>query len=96
MRDGGGCVTFDLAAGFPAARRFVESLELASLAPPLGGPDTLVNHPASMTHASLSPEERAAVGICDGQIRLSAGLEHEDDILADVAAALDCLSKEIV
>ena len=89
MTAGGGCVTFDLVGGYPAARRFVESLTLARLAPSLGGPDTLVNHPASMTHASRSLEERAAVGIGDGQIRFSAGLAHEDDVTADVVNALE-------
>ena len=88
MRGGGGCVTFDLADGFPGARRFVEAVELASLAPSLGGPDTLVNHPASMTHATLSPEQRAEVGIGEGQIRLSVGLEHPTDICADITRAL--------
>ena len=71
-----------------AASTFVGHLRLAALAPSLGGPDTLVNHPASMTHAALTPEQRAAVGIGDGMIRLSVGLEDTEDLLADIGQAL--------
>ncbi|MEM8902950.1 MAG: PLP-dependent aspartate aminotransferase family protein [Actinomycetota bacterium] len=85
---GGGCLSFDLRGGLTAGRAFVEALELAHLAPSLGGPDTLVTHPATMTHASMTPEDRAAAGIGDGLVRLSAGLEHPDDLVADVERAL--------
>ncbi len=88
MVAGGGCVTFELAGGHPAATAFVAALELGELAPSLGGPETLVNHPASMTHASLTPEQRAAVGIGEGMIRISVGLEHPTDLVADVCRAL--------
>ena len=88
MSAGGGCVTFELVGGYCAASAFVQSLRLAELAPSLGGPETLVNHPASMTHASLAPEERAEVGITEGMIRLSVGLEHPADLLADIEQAL--------
>ena len=88
MSAGGGCVTFDIAGGYPAAAAFVEALEIAALAPSLGGPDTLVNHPASMTHAALSPEQRATAGIGDGQIRISAGLEDTEDLCRDLCLAL--------
>ncbi len=88
MRSGGGCVTFELAGGYSAASVFVSALELAVLAPSFGGPETLVNHPASMTHASLTPEQRGAVGIGDGTIRLSLGLEEPRDIAADICQAL--------
>jgi len=89
MSGGGGSVTFDLVGGHEAAQTFVEALDLATLAPSLGGPDTLVNHPASMTHAAMTPEQRAEVGIGDGQIRLSVGLEPTEEIVADVQGALD-------
>ncbi|MEO1063000.1 MAG: PLP-dependent aspartate aminotransferase family protein [Actinomycetota bacterium] len=89
---GGGCLSFDLRGGLDAGRVFVEALELAHLAPSLGGPDTLVTHPATMTHASMTPEDRAAGGIGDGLVRLSAGLEHPDDLVADVEQALAVVS----
>ena len=88
MASGGGCVTFEFAGGYEAACTFVEALHLAHLAPSLGGPETLVNHPASMTHAQLAPTERAAIGIGEGMIRMSMGLEHPDDVTADICSAL--------
>ncbi|MCI0344032.1 MAG: PLP-dependent transferase, partial [Chloroflexi bacterium] len=62
---------------------------LAQPAPSLGGPETLVTHPPTMTAATLTPAERAAMGITDGMIRVSVGLEHPDDIVADVLRALE-------
>ena len=88
MASGGGCVTFELVGGYEAACTFVDALHLAHLAPSLGGPETLVNHPASMTHAQLAPTERAAIGIGEGMIRMSMGLEHPDDVTADICSAL--------
>lgn len=88
LRHMGGMVTFDLAGGLAAGRAFVEALTIAQLATSLGGPETLATHPASTTHAALSPEELADAGIGPGTVRLSVGLEHEDDLLADVAQAL--------
>ncbi len=88
MASGGGCVTFELVGGYEAACTFVNALHLAYLAPSLGGPETLVNHPASMTHAQLAPTERAAIGIGEGMIRMSMGLEHPDDVTADICSAL--------
>lgn len=89
MSSGGGLVTFDVAGGLEAGRRFVESVQIAQLATSLGGPETLVTHPASTTHVSLLPDELAANGIGPGTIRVSLGLEHVDDIVADIAQALD-------
>ena len=66
----------------------MSALELALLAPSLGGPETLVNHPASMTHASLTPDQREAVGIGEGMIRLSLGLEDTRDVAGDICGAL--------
>lgn len=89
MRETGGLVCFDLPGGIEAGRRFVEALELAQLATSLGGPETLVTHPASTTHVNLLPEELEAAGIGPGTIRLSVGLEHPDDIRADLQRGLD-------
>ena len=88
MRSGGSIVVVDLAGGYEAGRAFVERIELAIPAVSLGGPETLVTHPASMSAASLSPDERVAMGIPEGMLRISVGLEHVDDVLADVLAAL--------
>jgi cystathionine beta-lyase/cystathionine gamma-synthase len=85
----GGLLSFDLAGGLEAGKVFVESTAICQLASSLGGPETLVTHPASTTHVSLTPEELAASGIGPGTIRMSVGLEHPDDLAADVLAALD-------
>jgi methionine-gamma-lyase len=87
----GGMVAFELAGGMAAGIRFMNALSLARRAVSLGDAETLVQHPASMTHSTYTAEERAAHDIPDGLIRLSAGLETRDDILADVSAALDSL-----
>jgi cystathionine beta-lyase/cystathionine gamma-synthase len=88
MRLAGGLLTFDLVGGLEAGSRFVESTRICQLATSLGGPETLVTHPASTTHVSLLPEELAAAGIGPGTIRMSLGLEDPDDVIADVLAAL--------
>ncbi len=84
----GGLVTFDVAGGLDAGRELVESTRICRLATSLGGPETLVTHPASTTHVSLLPEELEASGIGPGTIRMSVGLEDPDDLLADLDAAL--------
>lgn len=84
----GGMVVFELAGGFEAARAFAARLKLARLAVSLGGTETLVVHAASMIHAHLSPEERAAAGISDNLIRISVGLEDAEDITSDLEQAL--------
>ncbi|MCU0271203.1 MAG: aminotransferase class I/II-fold pyridoxal phosphate-dependent enzyme [Acidimicrobiales bacterium] len=84
----GGLLTIELAGGFDAGQRFVESTRVAQLASSLGGPETLVTHPASTTHVSLSPEELEASGITRGTVRISVGLEHVDDLVADLDGAL--------
>jgi cystathionine beta-lyase/cystathionine gamma-synthase len=88
MALGGTVLTFELAGGLDAGRRFAESVRIAQLAPSLGGPETLVTHPPTMTAATLSPREREAMGITDGMIRVSVGLEHVEDLLADFTQAL--------
>ncbi|HEY4375682.1 MAG TPA: aminotransferase class I/II-fold pyridoxal phosphate-dependent enzyme [Acidimicrobiales bacterium] len=85
----GGLLSFDLAGGLDAGARFVEAVRLAIHAPSLGGPETLVTHPASTTHVNLTPDELAANGITPGTVRVSVGLEHPDDVIADFAQALD-------
>lgn len=89
MRTPGGLITFDLAGGREAGRAFVESVRICQLATSLGGPETLVTHPASTTHVGLLPEELEASGIGPGTVRLSVGLEHPDDLLGDIDQALD-------
>ena len=81
-------LAFDLAGGLEAGRRFVEATRIAQLATSLGGPETLVTHPASTTHVGLLPEELEESGILPGTVRVSAGLEHPDDLIADFAQAL--------
>jgi cystathionine gamma-lyase len=84
----GGIVTFFIKGGLESARRFLERCEVFALAESLGGVESLVDHPAIMTHASVSAEERAALGISDQLIRLSVGIEALDDLIADLDAAL--------
>ena len=90
MKNGhSGIVTFFLkGGGLPEARRFLERLELFTLAESLGGVESLVDHPAIMTHASVPPEARAKLGITDSLVRLSVGIEDAGDLIADLEAAL--------
>jgi cystathionine gamma-lyase len=89
MKNGySGVVTFFLKGGLPEARRFLERLELFTLAESLGGVESLVDHPAIMTHASVPPEARARLGITDSLVRLSVGIEDTDDLIADLEQAL--------
>jgi cystathionine beta-lyase/cystathionine gamma-synthase len=89
----GGLLTVDLHGGLEAGSRFVEATRVAQLATSLGGPETLVTHPASTTHVSLTPDELAANGIGPGTVRVSLGLEHGDDVVADFAQALEVASR---
>jgi cystathionine gamma-synthase len=84
----GAMLSFELAGGVAAVRRFVEALELITLAESLGGIETLVAHPATMTHAGMGAEARQAAGISDGLLRLSIGLEAEADLIADLKTGL--------
>jgi len=85
----GGIVTFFIKGGLDAARRFLERCEVFTLAESLGGVESLVDHPAIMTHASVPAAERAKLGISDALIRLSVGIEGVDDLIADLDRALD-------
>lgn len=84
----GGIVTFVLSGGLPAARRFMERLRIFACAESLGGVESLADHPTIMTHASIPREQREALGIVDGLVRLSVGIEHIDDLLDDLRGAL--------
>jgi len=87
MRLPGGMVSFNLNADFETVKKMVMSTEVFTLAESLGGVESLINHPASMTHASIPKEMREAHGIGDGLVRLSVGLEHADDLIADLKKA---------
>ena len=84
----GAMLSVELEGGEEAVRAFVEGLRYFTLAESLGGVESLVAHPATMTHAAMTPEARAKAGISDGLLRLSVGIEATDDLLADIAAAL--------
>ncbi|MGH3277358.1 MAG: trans-sulfuration enzyme family protein, partial [Streptosporangiaceae bacterium] len=84
----GGMLAFDLLGGRAAGLAFVEAVRLAALAPSLGGAETLVLHPASTSHRQFDASELRAAGVSEGSIRVSAGLEHPDDLWADFAQAL--------
>jgi cystathionine beta-lyase/cystathionine gamma-synthase len=88
----GGLITFDLAGGRDAGRQLVNRVELAQLATSLGGPETLLTHPASTTHVGLLPKELEAAGIGEGTVRMSCGLEGVDDLVADLRQALDSIT----
>lgn len=88
MQNGGGIVTFDIKGGVDAGRTFLNSLKMISVTNNLGDSRTIASHPASTTHSKLTPDEQKAVGITPGLIRISVGLEHADDILADIQQAL--------
>jgi len=86
---GGPMLVFEIAGGIDAGRRFIERLKLAYHVSNIGDARTLATHPASTTHASVSPEARLAAGVRDGTIRISVGLEYIDDIVEDIAQALE-------
>jgi cystathionine beta-lyase/cystathionine gamma-synthase len=88
MRGFGGMLSFDLGS-LEAARRVLNGVRLCALAESLGGVETLISHPATMTHASVPAAHRAALGITDGLVRISAGIEDIDDLRDDLAQALD-------
>lgn len=88
MRQFGTVLAFELAGAVPAVRRLLDSIELARCATSLGGPETLVCHPMTTTHASLTPAEQTATGVTEGLVRVSLGLEDPDDLIADFTQAL--------
>ncbi|MEW8043673.1 MAG: PLP-dependent transferase [Candidatus Sedimenticola endophacoides] len=88
MSDFGGMIAFELKGGYESGVRFMDSLQLAMRAVSLGDAETLVQHPASMTHITYPEEERIRHGISDGLVRLSVGLEDYDDLHQDITQAL--------
>lgn len=88
MRLGGNIVAFEIKGGIEAGRRFLDKLQLCSLSANLGDTRTIVTHPASTTHSKLSVDERLAVGITDGLVRVSVGLETVSDVIGDLIQAL--------
>ena len=87
----GGMIAFEVKGGLEAGKKLLNSLELCTLAASLGDCETLIQHPASMTHSPYTPEERAEAGISEGLIRISVGLEDAEDIIADLKQGLDRL-----
>ncbi|MBI3482580.1 MAG: PLP-dependent transferase, partial [Bacteroidetes bacterium] len=89
MRLGGGVVTFEIKGGIDRGRKFLNSLKMISHSANLGDTRSIATHPASTTHSKLTEEERAAVGITSGLIRISVGLENMEDILNDIQQAIE-------
>ena len=89
MKNGGGIVCFELKGGLESGKKFLNALRMLSLTANLGDAKSIASHPASTTHAKLSEQERQAVQITPGLIRISVGLEHPDDILGDILQALN-------
>jgi O-succinylhomoserine sulfhydrylase len=89
MKNGGGLISFDLKGGLESGRAFLNSLQMLSLTANLGDTRSIASHPASTTHARLTEQERLAVNITPGLIRISVGLEQVDDILNDILQALE-------
>jgi O-succinylhomoserine sulfhydrylase len=88
MKLGGNVIAFEINGGLEAGRKFLNQIKMCSLSANLGDSRTIVTHPASTTHSKLTVEERLAVGITDGLVRISVGLEHVDDIVKDLEGAL--------
>ncbi|MEN7546790.1 aminotransferase class I/II-fold pyridoxal phosphate-dependent enzyme [Rapidithrix thailandica] len=88
MRLGGGIITFEIKGGIERGRKFLDALEMLSFTANLGDTRSIATHPASTTHSKLAEEERQAVGITPGLVRISTGLEHIDDIIADIEQAI--------
>ncbi len=89
MRHAGGMVSFDLETDLATTRRFLENTRLFALAESLGGVESLVNHPAIMTHATVPKDQRERLGITDSLVRLSVGIEDADDLIGDLERALE-------
>lgn len=91
MKAAGGVIGFELKGGIKDGVNFINATQLCSIAVSLGDAETLIQHPASMTHSPYTPEERMAAGISDGLIRISVGLEFVDDIIADLSQAFETM-----
>lgn len=93
MSNGGGLISFEIKNGVEGGRKFLNALKMLSMTNNLGDSRSIASHPASTTHSKLTDEERAAVGITPGLIRISVGLEHPEDILEDILQALEVASR---
>jgi len=93
MSGAGGMITMYLKGGIKESRQFLENVKIFALAESLGGVESLIEHPAIMTHASVPPEARAQLGISDSLVRLSVGIEDADDLLQDLEHALSCITE---
>ncbi len=91
MKGFGSMISFELKGGMEAGRRLMDNVHVATLAVSLGGVETLIEHPASMTHAGMTPEARRAGGFSDGLVRYSVGIEDVEDLIADLRQALDAV-----
>ena len=91
----GSMIGFELTGGLEAGRTVMNHVKLATLAVSLGGVETLIEHPASMTHASMSKEARDAAGFTDGLVRYSVGIEDVEDLIADLDQALAAIPDEV-
>ena len=89
MKAGGCVIAFEVQGGLEAGRRFFDAIQMMSLSANLGDTRSIVTHPASTTHSKLSPDERTETGITDGMVRISVGLEHYEDVIADIQQALE-------
>jgi len=94
MKGFGSMIAFELKGGFNAGRQLMDSVKVATLAVSLGGVETLIEHPASMTHAGMSSEDRIAAGFNDGLVRYAVGIEDVEDLIADLRQALDALHEK--
>ncbi|WKA56125.1 methionine gamma-lyase [Planococcus shixiaomingii] len=95
MREGGGLISFEVEGGKKEAQAFMNALSLIKIAVSLGDAETLIQHPASMTHAAVPKKERDKMGISDSLVRLSVGLEHTDDLISDLAQAFEKAKLEL-
>jgi O-succinylhomoserine sulfhydrylase len=89
MKAGGAVVAFEVKGGLESGKRFFNAIQMLSLSANLGDSRSIVTHPASTTHSKLTPEQLQEAGISEGMIRISVGLEHIDDIIADIDQALE-------
>ena len=93
MKGFGSMIGFELKGGMKAGRLLMDHVRVATLAVSLGGVETLIEHPASMTHASISPADRRAAGYSDGLVRYSVGIEDVEDLIADLRQALNAVAE---
>jgi methionine-gamma-lyase len=89
MSGSGAMISFEMKGGFEAGERLMNRVRLATLAVSLGGVETLIEHPASMTHAKMTTDERLKAGITDGLVRYAVGIEDAEDLIEDLRQALE-------